>query len=1384
MLFLDKKIKMYRIIFFIGFAISLLTQKVHSQNFERISNKEGFNQNTVNSITQDKYGYLWYATPNGLIRYDGYDFKTFTTESKKEGGISSNNIKYLFNDEKGILWIGTKKGVNIYIPWLERFFKVPIKNTIDVNKIDSKGDGYVWISSSKELIRCKLKDLNKVEFDIYENIIDSKSSSSVKINTFAFGNNSSIFLGTNKGLKKIDYKPKTTLLNSRAFKLNEFNFFNNKEITEIIKKDNIFWIGTTEGLFSSNLDSRTKQLVKKIKILGDDSKLFVNSILNDNENNIWVGTKGKGLYKYNPILNSFNHYDYDLKNNKSISSHQVNSVYQDSFNVLWIGTAQGGINKLDIFQKPFHAYTNNPFDKFSIRDNLITSILEDNKGKLWVSGYNKKLFRSINIIKENNIKKIQFEDIQEKLPIDKNDVIRSIYQDEKNYIWFGTDKTVFVYNPRKNDYKEIEFLSKIDKTPLLRTREIYQINTNELILCGSKIVIIENPWAEITEKRNPKINIKASLQFDTNKVQCFLQGSDNQLWFGSNSGLLQCKYENEKITVIRKYEESNTGNTKISYNNIFTLHEDTNKNIWIGTFGGGLNKLTLDEHKNPTKIGYFRKKDILPDDAIYGILPQKNSDYLWISSDMGLIRFNKHTNQVNVFDVNDGLFQNNFRQAAFTIGNSGYMYFGGLNGLTIFDPKKIFLNKKPPKVLLTSFLINNKSIKIGEKLNDIVILKKAISETDTITVSKNQQIISFNVVAEHTTAPSKNKIAYKLDGFNKDWVTNNSGKSTITYTNLSAGTYKLKIKSANGDGIWSTSTKSLTLIILPYWYQTWWSYSLLIFVLLGISFGIIFYLVRHEKLKQKLIYEQKDKDRIEVINQGKFKYFTNLSHEFRTPLTLISGPLDRVIENNNNIENERFLEIIKRNTHRLLSLIDQLITFRQADQGFINLNLSKSTLGDFLYPTTVAFENYALEKNINFYYKVSSPNEEIIIDIEKLERIIFNLLSNSFKNTPAQGSISIKASIELKENKKIIKIDVIDTGRGIPKENLKNIFERFYQLGNQDGNLSGGGIGLAFCKSLVDLFGGKISAKSKPNEETSFRVLIPSSDIEENLLEKSDSNKSFIRNWVPIQKIKTQENDKKHEKKKLHNILVVENELDIQEFLQNALSDKYNVSIANNGVEALNEIKKNSFSTIISDIMMPEMDGFELCKRIKENPDTCQLPVLLLTALGDNTDLIKGLEFGADEYISKPFSLKHLEIRLKRLIENNSNIREHFSKKSLLPENKEELSISKRDLIFLEKITKIIEDNLSNSSFGVEELSRKAGLSSSHFYRKLKQLTGQVPNVYLRNFRLQRAAELLKSNNGFNVVEVMYQIGIESNSYFSTSFKKLHGISPSEYSKK
>jgi signal transduction histidine kinase/ligand-binding sensor domain-containing protein/DNA-binding response OmpR family regulator len=1373
---MTKKNKFLQFLFCLVFTLS-----INAQNFERFSNKQGFNQNTINAIEQDKYGFLWYATPNGLIRYDGYDFETFTTQSKSDGTISSNNITSLFNDDNGLLWIGTNVGVNVYVPSLERFYTIKLNSRFKIVKIAQDSNGFIWFSGNKHLHRIKVIDIVEGLFDVSENILSPDIlSKNLWINTFSIESKSSIILGTNEGLKRLTYHYENKKIEISLTVFKDFKDFYDKTITKIFKDEGNFWIGTSKGLYSSNLETEENFILSKVNISDGKSDISVNCIYKDQDKNLWIGTVANGLLRYNPVLNSFKEFKYNPKNQNGISSHRINAIYQDNFKVIWIGTAQGGINKLDVNQKNFYNFSNNPYNDFSLPDNLITSILEDSKGRIWVSGYNKKLSRTTGKINSSNISSLNFENIENSIPIETTDIIRCIYEDKKGFIWLGSDQSVFVYNPENKKIKRV-FFSNNNYQSVGFVRVIEQINDNEILFAGNKIIIVNNPWQNLNNAI-PELSIKFITNLQEGNVQAFQKGSNNQLWFGTNKGLYQCSYIDEKIITKERFTE-NSKEFKITNNNIFSLLKN-NDELWIGTFGGGLNKMSLNAFQNVSKIEYFRKYDIIPDDAIYGIL-KENKDNFWISTDMGLVNFNPKNYTSSIFDVRDGLLQNNFRQKAYYKGKSGYFYFGGLNGLTIFNPKSIKKNNKAPNILITSLKINNKPIKRGASLNDEVVLEKSISETDYISISESEKIISFDVVAEQTSAPAKNKLAYKLEGLNKDWVFINQGKATITYTSLVAKDYKLKIKAANRDGIWSKQNKIINIQITPLWYRTWWSYTIAILLIIAFIIGVMYYFIRHEKLKQKLIYEQIDKDRMEVVNQGKFKYFTNLSHEFRTPLTLISAPLDRIIEGNIDPNNRKLLDIIKRNTHRLLSLVDQLITFRHAEQGYVKLNYTKLTLGEFLHPTTEAFENYALEKNINFFYEIKSPNQEIVIDVEKFERILFNLLSNSFKNTPAQGSISIVVKIKNKDEKNIIKIAIIDTGKGIPKEKLENIFERFFQLGNDEGLVSGGGVGLAFCKSIVDLFNGEIKVKSKVNNGSKFTVYIPSKELSEIDEKEIQNKKSFIKNWVPlkvgeeeVQKEKEQHNSKKH------SLLIVENEVDIQNFLEIALSEKYNITIANNGIEALEKIKQKEFSTIVSDIMMPEMDGFELCKRIKSEPETCNLPVLLLTALENETDLIKGLEFGADEYISKPFSLKHLELRIQKLIENNIKIKEYFSKYSVPPKDKKNLQLSKKDISFLEKLAAIVEENLSNSNFGVEELSKEIGLSSSHFYRKLKQLTSQVPNVYIRNYRLQRAAELFDSNSGFNVAEVMYQIGIESNSYFSTSFKKLHGVTPSEYLKR
>lgn len=1352
---------------------------VFSQKIETFSNLEGFNQNTVHAIEKDAYGFLWIGTPNGLIRYDGYDFVN-------EDIDFNSQIMRLYNDQDNRLWIGHHRGVNVKVHSLNKTYRVPFNVSFEVSCIVADDKGNVWISGKNKLYVCKLLDEEKGVFELSENLL-KKNTNISPINQFIFSNQETVLLATKKGVYSLEINDYTTPSTVKTQKLQKFKDFKGFNVTAVKLIEKVFWLGTSKGLFKTSIDGTRIHVLEQIKENNSTSEISVKKIYKDKKDQVWVGTLNRGFFKYIPSSGEVERFEYRIDDESGTSSQIANCFYEDDFGVLWIGTGLGGLDKLNTLQKPFIDYSQNPYDDKSLVGNLTTSILEDSRGYLWVSTYNNSICRSTRKITDKTVKNIEFEDLEKKSLIDRKDVIRTLYEDEKGYIWIGSDRSVVVYNPKLNRFKKVDVTYGKNHIPLGLCFNILQIDSNHVLLAGTNLVIVKNPWKTINSSNKPKINALSYVHLTNNKLYKVLKDSRQRIWLGSDNGLLKLKYNQDKLTIENKYKYKSKEDVKLIYDKVFSLKEDSQGNILVGTFGGGLKKLYLDKDGEIYKVDVFNKDNLLIDNAVYGILEDEENN-LWISTDKGICKVNIHKNTINVFDVRDGLLNNNFRQASYYKGNSGYYYFGGLKGLTVFKPSDIVLNTIPPKVVITKLKVKNKTVEIDRNYEEDnnLLLKKSISETKEVTIHQNDQIIAFDVAVQHSAVPSKNKLAYKLEGFNDDWLVEDSGKTTITYTNLSQGDYVLKIKAANSDGIWSDEVTSLNIIVLPPWYKTWWSYLVFGLVLIASTSGVFIYFIRIEKLQQKLKYEQLDKERIDIANQNKFRFFTNISHEFRTPLSLISGPLERVIEENQDSNNAKYLAIIQKNTKRLLSLVDQLITFRQAEQGHVKLNLTKTTLGEFIYPITEAFEDYAVEKNINFYHKMNFPNKKIIIDIEKTERILFNLLSNSFKNTPPNGSIGIEGSVDIKEDYKIIHFDVVDTGKGIPAKNLNNIFERFYQLGSNDNKVSGGGIGLAFCKSLVELLGGGISVESTPNVETRFSVAIPSKIVDaSNKNEIKTEAKSFIKEWVPLTnssvEVTTEEKEKEFKK---FDMLLVEDEEDVQSFLVEFLSSKYNITVANNGIEGLEKLKNLEPHIIISDVMMHEMDGFEFCKKIKENETTCHIPVVLLTALGEIEDTVTGLELGADEYISKPFSLKELSLRIERLVKNNERRKEHFSKKSELPEASEEIEISVKDKEFLSDIIAIMEENISDSTFGVEELSTKVGLSTSQFYRKLKKLTGQVPNAYLRNFRLQRAAELLSSNKGLNVSEVMYSIGIESNSYFSTSFKKLHGVSPSEFLKK
>ncbi len=1372
-------------ILFVGFVFNFHCSISASLKFERFSNKEGFNQNTITDIEQDKYGYLWFATPNGLIKYDGYDFISYTNDPFNENSISNNYIHCLYNDEKGVLWVGTMTDVDVYIPQLEKFIRVPLKSELIVTQISADSEGKIWILGENALLTCELIITeNEISFIVSENFLETEPNPPT-ITDFCFINDYSLLFSNSEGLFRMDFEAVSSNNKLKIKAVRNYSLLSVSDIKVIRKIENIFWVGTGSGLFKTILDGDQMRIIEKVELYSHDkrvvSDLNILSIFQDKQGDIWIGSAEESIFKYDKKNDSFENYAYSPKDETGISSPRINCFFEDRFGVFWIGTAHGGINKLDAKQKQFINYSNNPYSEVSISGNLINGILEDSKGKLWVSNYNESICRSIESVNENNIGRLRFERLQNHPPLKKGDLVNTIYEDQKGFMWFGGNNIISVYNTSNNLINKIDLKHNGESVPVSRCMVIFQIDEESILFGGQNIVIAQNPWKNILNGKYSPLEV-ISVNNQLAMVQVFLKDRNGNFWVGTNNGLFKCDYKDKVFKILQEYSVKENNGIKLSHNDIFSLHEDNAGNIWIGTFGGGLNKMVLNETGTPVKIDYFRKNGLLPDDAVYGIL-QEDDEHLWISTDMGLCRIYVKENKIDIFDVRDGLPNNNFRQLAYHKGKSGYYYFGGLNGLTIFKPENIKLNNIVPNSVITAVNINNKQVNIGEKMNGKIILKKSILETNEITIKHGARIITFNLAAQQSTTPSKNKIAYMLEGFNNDWTDTNEGKASITYTNLPAGKFVLRVKSANSDGLWNNQTTDLRISVLPPWYQTWWSFIIFAILIIAISVTIFVYFIRHEKLKQSLKYEQIDKQRIDSINEGRLRFFTNISHEFRTPLTLIAGPLEQIVKRNKDRENVKYLAAIQNNTKRLLSLADQLITFRKAEQGHLNLNLSADTLGHFIYPATEAFEDYAIQKNINFFYKINSPNEEVVIDVEKTERIIFNLLSNSFRNTLAHGNISIETDIVSVADKKMISIKVIDTGNGIPAEKQERIFERFYQLEGRKENVGGTGIGLAFCKSLIDLMGGTFSVESEPNVRTCFTVLIPSKNIEKNNPREMVPKESFIKDWIPIQvPLKNNSLNGLDTKTKIHSLLIVEDEADVRDFLLNALGEKYTIILAENGVDGLNKIKQNEPDLVISDVMMPEMNGFEMCEEIKSNSETCHIPVILLTALNDKENEIKGFEFRADDYIGKPFSMRHLEIRVERLIENNYRVREHFSKNSGIPDK--DIEISTRDKKFLRLVIDAIENNLSNSNFGVEELAKEIGLSPSQFYRRLKQLTGQIPNVYLRNYRLQRAAELLTNNEGLNVAEVMYQVGIESNSYFSTSFKKLHGISPSDFLRK
>jgi len=849
------------------------------------------------------------------------------------------------------------------------------------------------------------------------------------------------------------------------------------------------------------------------------------------------------------------------------------------------------------------------------------------------------------------------------------------------------------------------------------------------------------------------------------------------LWIGSETGLYKFNTATKEETQYRHIE----GDLKsISNNSVNSIFEDKNGILWIGT-AGGLNKFD----RSTETFTSFAEKDGLFNSKISAILEDGQGN-LWLGTGKGISKFNPNSGTFRNFDATDGLHGDAFTGASY-MNQQGEMFFGGRNGLTYFHPDSIKDNTCIPPIVLTDFQIFNKSIKPGNNSP----LKKQVSEVNEITLSYDQSIFSFEFAALDYHHPVKNKYAYKMDGVDPDWVHTDASRRFATYTQLDPGEYVFRVKGSNNDGIWNEEGTSIKVIITPPWWQTNLAY--IVYIILGFSliYSLRRYEINRQKLKHNLELEHVEAENLKEVDNMKSRFFANISHEFRTPLTLIFGPAKDILEKTKDVEIKESAGIIRRNANRLYGLVNQLLDLSKLEAGRMTLETSEQNIIPLLKGLVLSFLSLAERKKITLQFNTIEDNLNTYIDTEKVEKIITNLLSNAFKFTPEGGKVEVTIKLpsfpplpkgELTGGS--VEINIRDTGIGIPTERLDKIFDRFYQVdGSHTREGEGTGIGLALTKELVELHKGRIKVESKEGEGTTFTVLLPLGKEHlkpEEIVEK-EIEEEATKNVEQTELIPETENRK--EKRGIDSLLdtdkplllIVEDNSDVRKYIISHLDEDYRIEEAIDGEDGYNKSIEQIPDLIVSDVMMPKMDGFEFCEKVKTDERTSHIPVILLTAKATSKDKIEGYETGADDYIMKPFDAAELKVRIKNLIEIRRKLQEKFSSDDYnIPKE-----LNAMDEQFIKKVLRVINEHISEEEFSIEELGKEAAMNRWQRYKKIRALTGKSPSIFLRSVRLVKAKKMIKENKG-TISEIAYSVGFSSPAYFSKCFSMEFGYPPSE----
>jgi signal transduction histidine kinase/ligand-binding sensor domain-containing protein/DNA-binding response OmpR family regulator len=1344
--------------------------------FERLTIVDGLPENSVLTITQDHLGYMWFGTHVGLVRYDGYSMKDYQNVPYDSLSLSAGTVVAIYEDKTGRLWVGTdQNGLSCFDRTTEtfkRYMQSPDDSASESSDsifcILEDEDGNILVGTNKGLILVNPRDGN-FKFTYYNNSVYSNPISTL----FQDKVSGNIYAGSNNKLLIFDSKRKILTDENEINKLIK----NIGSINSILQTRNgLIWIGHSLGL--SKIELRLNS-VKHYQLISSDKnnlKNYIDELVEDNNGFIWLISGGlafRSLVIFDPKNEKFKRIEYVPNNPYSIvgSSKYIWSIYKDRTGIVWVGSLYLGLYKWAKNKSDFKHFS---YDPDNISSGSFFSVVEDAGRIIWFG--TRAGLHSFNR-RSGEFRKYNF-DIAGK---DEDNLVACIYLDKSGIIWFGIDdKGLIRFEPKKNKY--INYQNDPNNPESISHNTIrYILPEGEDILWiatrGGGINKFNKKTGKffryLPEPSNPK-------SVDDGMVECILRDREGKLWIGTQ-GYDGLKMFDESENTFKSF--SFIGGESI----VPSFYEDRSGNFWVGTENHGI--LLFDQEKE--KYAYNIE---LPNNLVRSTL-EDNYGNLWIGTDYGLAKLDPKTrkikNHITAFDY----MGNKYTTKSASKTSAGEMLFGTGDGFILFQPDSIKDDPFPPQVIISNVSLFNRP---GEKLE----YEGLISQLEKLELSHHENDLRFDYVGLHYADPSRNIYKYMLDGFDKDWVDAGTQRNA-TYTNLGPGNYTFKVKAANYDGVWSQEEATIKIIISNPWWSTGWAY---VFYLILFAAGLLAlrrFEINRSRLKNIVKMREFESKKQREVDEMKTRFIANLSHEFRTPLLLIKGPLEQMMNDNLDDKNLERCSTVIRNTENLQTLINQLLELSQLESSSIPLKAQKVNLLTLLKGLTFAFESLAKEKNINLRFENSEESIYAWIDREKFEKIINNLLSNSFKFTPEGGNITVSLTIipspsgrgtSVGQGEGIVQIKVSDTGIGIPQAKLEKIFDRFYQVDDSiQRNYGGSGIGLALVKELVDLHNWKISVNSEQGKGTEFTLLIPLSDnyLDESLKDyQNHFNESETRekNNLSFSSVRKLANDfalnedfngtENHTEKPA--LLIVEDSKEVQNYLDDLLNSGYSVSTAMNGVEGLKLAQEKIPDLIISDVMMPVMDGFEFCQKIKTDERTSHIPLILLTAKATSKDKISGLETGADDYIMKPFEANELKVRIRNLIEQRKKLREYFKKQGAFDIT--EAKVTSVDKKFLEKINSIINDHISDGGFSVDAFADETGMSRSQLHRKLVSLIGESPGDLIRRIRLAKAAKLIEQNFG-NISEIALEVGFNNPANFAQSFKKQFGVSPTEYKK-